>query len=224
MPCIIEKIIREEACVYVHFAPPCGTASGARFIRRKGRYNPPVLRTDAEPNGIPGLSPTNAAKVAAANKLYEITQNLCRLCHDLGVLYTVENPARSFMWNTTHFALFLQEVPHFRTYFHHCMYGSARRKHTCLVRNIAAVNSMELLCNNEHSHEPWGHTNTGWATAQGTAYPWPLARKLAALVALHLQSHRVQCPTPTCQTCQGTRLHSTANPCSALSHRPSMGQ
>ena len=219
MPCIIEKIIREEACVYVHFAPPCGTASRARFIRRKGRYNPPVLRTDAEPNGIPGLSPT-----AAANKLYEITQNLCRLCHDLGVLYTVENPARSFMWNTTHFALFLQEVPHFRTYFHHCMYGSARRKHTCLVRNIAAVNSMELLCNNEHSHEPWGHTNTGWATAQGTAYPWPLARKLAALVALHLQSHGVRCPTPTCQPCQGTRLHSTANPCSALSHRPSMGQ
>ena len=117
----VEKIIREEACVYVHFAPPCGTSSRARFIQRKGRYNPPVLRTDAHPNGIAGLSPTNAAKVASANQLYEITQHLCRLCHALGVLYSVENPARSFMWYTTHFAKFLQEVPHFCTYFHHCM-------------------------------------------------------------------------------------------------------
>ena len=193
----VEKIIREEACVYVHFAPPCGTSSRARFIQRKGRYNPPVLRTDAHPNGIAGLSPTNAAKVASANQLYEITQHVCRLCHALGVLYSVENPARSFMWYTTHFAKFLQEVPHFCTYFHHCMYGSARRKHTCLVHNIATVKSMELLCNNDHAHEPWGHTDHGWATAQETAYPWPLARKLATLVALHLQRYGVQCPTPT---------------------------
>ena len=192
----VENIIREEACIYVHFAPPCGTASRARFIQRKGRYNPPVLRTDAFPNGITGLSPTNAAKVAAANKLYEITQRLCRLCHDLGVLYSVENPARSFMWYTTHFANFLKEVPHFCTYFHHCMYGSARRKHTCLIHNIAAVKDMALLCNNEHAHEPWGQTDRGWATAQETAYPWPLARKLATLVALHLQNYGVQCPTP----------------------------
>lgn len=193
----LEQLIREESCIYVHFAPPCGTASRARFIKRKGRHNPPVLRTDAFPNGIAGLSPTNAAQVAAANQLYEITQRLCRLCHDLGVLYSVENPARSFMWDTTHFATFLQEVPHFRTYFHHCMYGSARRKHTCLVHNIASLKDMTLLCDNQHSHEPWGHTDTGWATAQETAYPWPLARKLATMVALQLQNQGVRCPTPT---------------------------
>ena len=154
-------MILEDACVYVHFAPPCGTASRARFIKRKGRYNPPVLRTDEKPNGITGLSPTNAAKVTAANLLYEITQNLCRLCHSSGVMYTVENPARSFMWDTTHFSKFLREMPHYRTFFHHCMYGSARRKHTCLVHNIASVRDMELLCTNDHAHEPWGHSGTG---------------------------------------------------------------
>ena len=93
----VEQLILEAACVYVHFAPPCGTASRARFIKRKGRFNPPILRTDDKPNGITGLSPTNEAKVAAANALYEITQRLCRLCHSTGVMYTVENPARSFM-------------------------------------------------------------------------------------------------------------------------------
>jgi hypothetical protein len=38
---------------------------------------------------------------------------------------------------------------------------------------------------------------TGWATAQETAYPWPLSRRLATHVSLHLQNNGVRCPTPT---------------------------
>ena len=193
----VQQIIQEDACVYVHFAPPCGTASRARFIRRKGRYNPPVLRTDQQPDGLPGLHPLHAAKVKAANKLYQLTVDLCRLCHTSAVLYTIENPARSFMWKTAPFQQFLSEVPHYATYFHHCMYGSSRRKHTCLIHNIATVKSMQLLCDNQHPHEPWGQSNGTWATAQETAYPWPLSRRLATLVALHLQNLGVQCPTPS---------------------------
>ena len=193
----VQQIIREEACIYVHFAPPCGTASRARFIRRKGRYNPPVLRTDLHPDGLPDLIPLHAAKVAAANRLYHITTDLCRLCHLHGVMYTIENPARSFMWQTAPFRKFLNEVPHYATYFHHCMYGSSRRKHTCLIHNISTVQSMQLLCDNQHAHEPWGHSAEGWATAQETAYPWPLSRRLATLVALHVQNLGVHCPTPS---------------------------
>ena len=33
-------------CIYVHFAPPCGTSSRARLIQRRGRWNPPIVRTD----------------------------------------------------------------------------------------------------------------------------------------------------------------------------------
>ena len=101
------------------------------------------------------------------------------------------------MWDTTPFAKFLQEVPHFCTHFHHCMYGSSRRKHTCLVHNIKTVCDMQLFCDNSHPHEAWGRSDTGWATAQETAYPWPLSRRLAALIALHLQNHGVRCPTPS---------------------------
>ena len=194
----VQDIIKEEACVYVHFAPPCGTASRARFIRRKGRYNPPVLRTDLHPDGLTDIHPVHKAKVAAANRLYQITAQLCKLCHNSGVMYTIENPARSFMWQTEPFKKFLQEVPHYTTYFHHCMYGSSRRKHTCLVHNISTVRNMQLLCDNLHEHEPWGHTGSGWATAQETAYPWPLCRRLAALIALHVQNLGVLCPTPSC--------------------------
>jgi len=65
----LQSIIQEPGCVYVHFAPPCGTVSWARFIKRKGRYNPPILRTDQMPNGLPTLSPLHSAKVASANLL-----------------------------------------------------------------------------------------------------------------------------------------------------------
>lgn len=194
----VQQIIQEPGCIYVHFAPPCGTASRARFIRRRGRYNPPVLRTDSHPDGLKTLHPLHAAKVASANKLYQITVELCKLCNACGVLYTIENPARSFMWQTAPFKKFLKEVPHYATFFHHCMYGSSRRKHTCLIHNISTVQQMQQLCDNQHAHEPWGHSATGWATAQETAYPWPLSRRLAALVALHLQNLGVQCPVPAC--------------------------
>ena len=46
----LQEMIREPGCLFVHLAPPCGTASRARFIKRRGRYNPPVLRTDDHPN------------------------------------------------------------------------------------------------------------------------------------------------------------------------------
>ena len=97
-------------------------------------------------------------------------------------------------------AAFLQEVPHHDTFFHHCMYGSARRKHTRLVHNLPTVCQMELLCDNQHAHEPWGYAQDGWATAEETAYPWPLCRRLATLVALQLQQNGIQCPTPTFAT------------------------
>ena len=196
----LKDIIQEPGCIYVHFAPPCGTASRARFIKRKGRYNPPVLRTDANPDGLPHLAPLHAAKVASANLLYQRTQELCRWCLQFGVYFSIENPARSFMWDTVHMAQFLAEVPHYDTYFHHCMYGSARRKHTRLTHNIPAVKQMTCPCDDSHAHEPWGHSAQGWATAEETAYPWPLCRKLATLVALQLQEHGLSCQTPTFAT------------------------
>lgn len=81
-----------------------------------------------------------------------------------------------------------------------CMAGSARRKHTRLTHNIASVCQMESHCDNQHAHEPWGYAQHGWATAEETAYPWPLCRRLAALVALQLQEHGLHCPTPTFAT------------------------
>ena len=148
----VQDILKEPLCLYAHFAPPCGTASRARTIQRRGQYNPPPLRSDAFPNGLPNLGPINQQRVQAANQLYDLTQQLCRLCIQHGVLFTIENPARSFMWQTTHMQQFLDTFQLHSTFFHHCMYGSSRRKHTRLVHNIPTVTQMELTCDNTHAH------------------------------------------------------------------------
>lgn len=111
-------IIKEPNCLYVHFAPPYGTASRARFIKRKGRHNPLPLRSDRWPKGLPQLTGLHLAKVQSANKLYDLTQQLCRFCIECGVYFSIENPARSFMWDTEHMANFLCECFHYKTFFH----------------------------------------------------------------------------------------------------------
>ena len=141
----VTNIIQEPACLYVHFAPPCGTASRARCIKRKGRHNPPPLRSDKWPDGLPNLSGLHKAKVASANHLYNVTQQLCQLCVHCGVYFSSENPARSFMWDTEHMSSVLSKCFRYKTFFHHCMYGSSRRKHTCLVHNIPQLVHLQAL-------------------------------------------------------------------------------
>ena len=40
----VKSLICNPACVYVHFAPPCGTASRARLIQNQQQTLPPPLR------------------------------------------------------------------------------------------------------------------------------------------------------------------------------------
>ena len=87
---------REEPAL-VFMAPPCGTASRARDIRLwgskrgsmrrlglkgKGRgerqYDPPPLRSDACPDGLPDISPEHKIRVLQANVLYDFCTQVAR--------------------------------------------------------------------------------------------------------------------------------------------------
>ena len=70
----------------------------ARLIQRRGWWNPSTLRADEFANGLPNLSGTLAARVKAANQLYQITCDLIEHCIDFKKYFSVENPGRSFMW------------------------------------------------------------------------------------------------------------------------------
>ena len=58
---LVKDLINNRACQYVHFAPPCGTASRARLIQNGDRPMPPTLRNDDHPNGLPWLTTDQAS-------------------------------------------------------------------------------------------------------------------------------------------------------------------
>ena len=214
---IIKSLLSSPFCVYAHFAPPCGTASRARLIQRKGRANPPVARTDRFPNGLPTLSEPLKSRVAIANKLYALTCDLILHCHDNHVLWSCENPGRSFMWDTTPFRALFSELQPMQTTFHHCRYGSARRKLTKLLHCVPTFTHLEMHCQNDHEHEPWGQLPTGqWATSEETAYPWDLCRSMAFQLAIYLQECGVECQTPSFaqqeETIQALRASTSLQP------------
>ena len=147
--------------MYVHFAPPCGTSSRARLIQRRGRWSPPIIRTDQYPDGIPSLSGSLLARVESANKLYAVTGELVRWCVAHDTYFSIENPGRSFMWKTRPFEALEQEFALYEVFFHLCHFGSARRKLTELLHNVPQLNALEAFCLNDHTHEPWGQSPDG---------------------------------------------------------------
>ena len=101
------------------------------------------------------------------------------------------------MWVTSPFKALLQEIQYEAVQFHHCRYGSSRRKLTMLVHNIPHFQALELFCQGDHEHEAWGQTPAGsWATAEEVSYPWDLCRAMATKLALELQARGAQCTAP----------------------------
>ena len=168
-------ILREiERAQVVFLAPPCGTAFRAREIPIPGRHGPKPspLRSMAFPQGLPGLSGVNAARVSAANRLYEFTCRVFRRCKELGRICIVENPTSSLMW----------EMPSFKNVaalgvwcnMQACSYGSTRNKRTSLL-STHDLPSMHAMCDGTHSHEAWGRRRTkdqwSFATTAEAEYP-----------------------------------------------------
>ena len=166
-----KDLIAKRACVYVHFAPPCGASSRAWLIQNGDQYMPPPLRNDQYPNGLPWLTKEQQERVNKANELYRTTCELTTLCQTHNLLWSCENPGRSFMWQTTSFERLLSIIQCETTQLHHCMYVSSRRKLTRLVHNILSFHQLHQMCDNQHEHEPWGQKPDGaWATSEETAY------------------------------------------------------
>ena len=66
------------------------------------------------------------------------------------------------------------------------MYGSSRRKATLLIHVVPAFLALRKSCDNQHERAKWGRTASGFATAEETQYPWPLAQTMSALLRQQL--------------------------------------
>ena len=159
---LAKSLPTNQSCAYAHFAPPCGTS---RLIQKSDQHMPPPLRNDQYPDGLPWLTKEQQERIDKANELYRVTCELITLCQQRKILWSCENPGRSFMWQTTPFVELFRTTPYESTEMHHCMYGSSRRKLIRLIHNIPSFRQLCQMCDNSHEHEPWG---------QEPDYPWPL--------------------------------------------------
>lgn len=185
---LLWNILRRPDVGDVHLAPPCGTASRAREIHRKKGPSPRPLRSTRHPDGLPGLRGINRTRVQQANVLYRLTGEIVKFCILNSISVSVENPARSHFWATKAFCEPIKSVAHqlTSTFFHHCMFGSQRRKYTQLMHNSVFFKQMAIECDNNHEHLPWGFQNKGWTTAEETEYPLGLCKAYAQCFSDHL--------------------------------------
>lgn len=132
-------------------------------------------------------------RVNSANQLYAIICDLVRLCMSLDNLWSVENPGRSFMWSTTPFKILVSQISHKSSIL------VCRRKQTMLIHKTNHFEELNLVCNNDHEHEPWGMTPNGqWAAAEEVAYPWNLCQNcFRAAYQRHHLPHTLFCNART---------------------------
>ena len=84
----------KENILWIHLAPPCATCSAARNKRHRaleaaGFDLPVPLRSKEWPMGFPSLEGLDAAKVSAANVLYERTFQIASLGIDLQLTVSI---------------------------------------------------------------------------------------------------------------------------------------
>ena len=193
------ELLATGRVVYIHWGIPCGTGSRAREIpltaaqKRAGIRRPLPLRNAEWPWGMPHLEDANdVARVLAANRLYILCCLTCCWSSRMGILWTIENPARAWFWSLPT-ARLLKALPEVVDADHHaCMHGGNRDKWQRWRGNFGTLLALAVRCDRKHQHAPWRSEldlNFG-ATRAEAEYPDLLCSRacrctMKALEALH---------------------------------------
>ena len=177
---LLRRLVDQHSTVWVHIAPPCGTASRARDRPlRNGYWGPRPLRSSDHPWGLHNLSNGDAARVASANAIYKQVAEFCVFLDSRGIGWSVENPARSYLWDLPPYIDLLKISNRYS--FHSCMHGGNRDKSTTFLSN-RDLGQLCLWCDGSHDHLEWGVNEDGtFATAEEAEYPMILCDRLAQL-------------------------------------------
>jgi hypothetical protein len=203
---LILQVINQKRVVFVHAAPPCGTASRCRErplppeLVRKGCPQPRPLRSESLPEGLPHLHDHEQIRVDSANRFYESVALILERCHSLKIRWSCENPFRSLMWKSKWFSRLLALPGVFFTGFRACMHGGERDKKTAFAHNIEAFKELEAECSKDHEHKPWSAVKTSdrWRfdTELEAEYPLLLCQRMVQKLVKDLQNSGFEITTP----------------------------
>ena len=138
----IEFLLR--AGVFSHFsaAPICSSFS---------RAITPAVRDKEHPQGLPYVSPVMKTKITDGNSHSRWLCKLLRICLAMKLVYWVENPDSSFLWQQPEW----KRLPHGTAdrYYKcdYCTFKTPWRKRTRFVTNNR-LHGQKRLCNRRHRH------------------------------------------------------------------------
>ena len=225
---LLEEWLDSPLCCWLHLAPVCGTASRARDIRRHWS-DPPPLRSNDFPHGLPNLPEKDQARVIIANDLFAYSCTLFERASRRGILTTMENPSTSYFWLTDWFERLKRSTTLVFTDFQVCMYSGTRPKWTRFVGNFAEITQLDARCDNSHKHEPWRFAigpdgQKVWATSLESKYPQQLCLAVLQCVLQALHQREVVLRPTHLQAIQNHPLFMAKNAQIAAGQQPRSGK
>lgn len=192
----------------LHSAPPFGTArkpcerrpkKACKTLQRKEVREPKPLRSSLFPEGLPNLGKIDAKRVETSNNIYRNIAKLTEIVIEAGGYVCIDNPLRSYLWETKWFLRLQKKFGLFAVNFQQCMQGGKRDKWSTFYTNAEWLRCLALSCDGSHSHAPWGVTLEGgrhrFSASEEAEYPSLLCSRysdatLQAALACKVQ----QCP------------------------------
>jgi hypothetical protein len=167
---------------------PCESWSQARG----GGKGPPAIRSGDYILGLPGVRPHDQRKLDHGNTQIEIAAEWIKTCLQMGTPGYLENPARSWVWQTEQIAELLQLGCRFEE-LDQCQYGRPFRKATkLLVWGSTTAGHSFLKCRyrnhqcsrsgEEHVHLRGLDADGQFKTKAAQEYPVELARALVKML------------------------------------------
>jgi hypothetical protein len=186
---LLMQLIKSHVIRGMHFGTPCTTYSRAR--RHDG--GPPPLRSSQHLAGLPGLSPSDQAKVQAGNLFMNLTVELANLVHNSGGWFTIENPASSLLWQCPEIAQLQKASSAVLLTLDMCMFGAGHKKPTSFLCSSEGFAALAKRCQGNHTHEELSGMVVDpvsgkkiWKTKLAQVYPQQLCQEYAQLAAAQL--------------------------------------
>ena len=109
----------------------------------------------------------------SANLLYQLSSEVFIHCCERGILCTVENPVRSYMWESAYFTSLGKHLSRHQAVLQHC---SSRKKSTKLLSSFPQIRKLAIQCDGRNAHDKWGRIRNKWATSEEMEYPTGLCQ------------------------------------------------
>ena len=135
-----------------------------------------------------GLPEVTHPKLTEANNIVKLLSRLVRTQHRAGQGWSIENPANSLIWQTSHFRQ-LAALPTVKmVVFDQCCHGSEYKKPTGLLTNMVCFEELAKRCPGQPAHprhpplvgKTWDDSgNWVWRTSLAATYPPELCQAMA---------------------------------------------